>query len=115
MGLPKPRAKAHHCAVLYIPTAALIFTDALFLAADTPKAWSWGIGIDGPTATLIAVLPTLLVGIATLILSSRIARVSADLSRVSSDIASQQLETAKTSFGLTFSIARTFSKQQENF
>src|ERR1700724_1725942 len=49
----------------------------------------------GPTATLIAVLPTLLVGIATLILSSRIARISADLSRASSGIAYQQLETAK--------------------
>jgi hypothetical protein len=48
----------------------------------------WGIGINQPTATLIAALSTLLVGIATLILSSRIARVSADL-------ASQQLETAQ--------------------
>jgi hypothetical protein len=78
----------------------LILTGALFLATDVPKASSWGIGIDGPTATLIAVLPTLLVGIATLILSARIAGVSAKLSRVSSDIASQQLETAKNKLRL---------------
>src|SRR5260221_1527384 len=102
MGLPKPRAKAHHCAVLEIPTATLIVTGALFLADDTTKTWSFG--MDGPTATLIAafiaIVPTLLVGIATLILSARIARVSADLSRVSSGIASQQLETAKNKLRL---------------
>jgi hypothetical protein len=88
--------------VLDIPTATIILTGALFLAADAPKAWSWG--VDGPTATLIAafiaIVPTLLVGIATLILSARIARVSADLSRVSSGIASQQLETAKNKLRL---------------
>ncbi len=78
----------------------LILNGALFFVTDVPKASSWGIGIDGPTATLIAVLPTLLVGIATLVLSARIARVSADLSRVSSDIAYQQLDTAKNKLRL---------------
>src|SRR6266478_8425811 len=77
INLGKPRAKDHHCAVLGIPTSPLVLTGALFLAADAPKVWSWG--MDGPTATLIAafiaVVPTLLVEIATLIVSARIAGV----------------------------------------